>query len=161
MSYCLLRSSPHQRPGSVSSCSAIILSNALLKISEIQGLQHTPVILRDIIQCQWLCVQELRQLVYDKWGKSYDVRIMQRSGSTYMHIMWKHLEQQSFPLTEEEYQEQLDAVAELCSVWGVSEVVRSGIQTARARGPGISVGGAARAIQITLGRGLDMMGGTR
>jgi hypothetical protein len=86
---------------------------------------------------------------------------MQRSGSTYLHIMWKHLEQQSFPLTEEEYQDQLDAVAELCSVWGVSELVRAGIQTARARGPGFSVGGAARAIQITLGRGLDMMGGTR
>lgn len=89
------------------------------------------------------------------------MRIMQRSGSTFMHIMWKYLEQQSFPLTEDEYQEQLDAVAELCSEWGVSEMVRAGIQAARDRGPGISVGGAARAVQITLGKGLDMMGGSR
>jgi Domain of unknown function (DUF3067) len=105
-------------------------------------------------------VQELRRLIYDKWNKSYDVRLLQRAGKTYIHIMWKHLEQQSFPLTDNEYQAQLDAIAELVNVWGVSDVVRSGIVTARPRGPGEGVGGAARAVQIDLGPGLDMLGGS-
>lgn len=106
-------------------------------------------------------LQELRQLLLDKWGKSFDVRLLKRSGNMYLHVMWKFLEQQSFPLTEDEYEEQLNAVAELCSLWGVSEIVRNGIVSAHDRGPGFSVGGAAKAIQIPLGRGLDMMGGGR
>ena len=32
--------------------------------------------------------------------------------------MWRFLEQQSFPLTEEEYLLQLDAVAEYITEWG-------------------------------------------
>ena len=75
--------------------------------------------------------------------------------------MWKHLEQKSFPLTEEEYQEQLNAVAELCAEWGVSDVVRNGIRAANDKGPGLTQGGGARAVQIPLGRGLDMLGGGR
>lgn len=42
-------------------------------------------------------------------GRSYDVRLQRRGRRLYLHVMWKHLEQQSFPLTEEEYQAQLDA----------------------------------------------------
>jgi hypothetical protein len=104
-------------------------------------------------------VQELRRLIYAKWNKSYDVRLLQRAGKTYVHIMWAHLEQQSFPLTDTEYQAQVDAIAELVTVWGVSDVVRNGIRTARPRGPGISIG-AAKAVQIDLGPGLDMLGGS-
>jgi hypothetical protein len=33
--------------------------------------------------------------------------------------MWKFLEQKSFPLTEAEYDEQLDAVAEYLNAWGM------------------------------------------
>jgi Domain of unknown function (DUF3067) len=106
-------------------------------------------------------LQELRELVFSKWGKSYDVRIQKRSSRTFVHIMWRHLEQKSFPLTEQEYQEQLDAVAELCSMWGVSNLVRDGIRSASDKGPGYTAGGAARAIQIPLGSGLDMLGGSR
>lgn len=95
--------------------------------------------------------------MFDKWGHSFDVRLLQRAGKTYMHIMWKFLEQASFPLTDEEYQEQLDAVAELCALWGVSDIVRQGISSASPRGPGYSVGGAAKAIQIVLGRNLSML----
>lgn len=60
--------------------------------------------------------------------------------------MWKHLEQRSFPLTEEQYQEQLDAVAEMVALWGVSDTVRAGIAGGRARGPGFTAGGSARAV---------------
>ena len=75
--------------------------------------------------------------------------------------MWRFLEQQSFPMSEEQYQQQLDAVAELCSEWGMSDVVRNGIQSASQKGPHMSQGGGARAVSIPLGAGLDMMGGTR
>jgi Domain of unknown function (DUF3067) len=110
--------------------------------------------------CMGSCLQELRTLIKDKWGRSYDVRLLQRSGRTHLHVMWKFLEQQSFPLTDSEYQAQLDAIADLVTIWGVADVVRAGIQSASARGPGISVGGAAKAIQISLGPGFDMMGGS-
>ncbi|MEW5316528.1 MAG: hypothetical protein WDW38_007896 [Sanguina aurantia] len=52
--------------------------------------------------------KQLRALVFKKWGKTYDV-------------MWKFLEQQSFPLSETEYMQQLDAVAEYLTEWGVTE----------------------------------------
>jgi hypothetical protein len=106
-------------------------------------------------------LQELRHLIYDKWGKSYEARIHRREGRMYLQIMWKFLEQQSFPLTEEQYNAQLDAVAELCAMWGVSGIVRSGIRSAAVRGPGLPIGtgASARAIQILLGKGLDMLGG--
>jgi hypothetical protein len=38
--------------------------------------------------------------------------------------MWKFLEQASFPLTEQEYMQQLDAVAEYLNDWGVADTVR-------------------------------------
>lgn len=106
-------------------------------------------------------MQELRQLIWDKWGKSFEVRIQNRARRTYIHVMWKYLEQKSFHLTDDEYQEQLDAVAELVALWGFSDVVRKGIASADKNGPGYTAGGAARAIQIPLGTGLDMLGGGR
>lgn len=108
-------------------------------------------------------MQELRQLIFDKWGKSYEARIHRRAGRMYLQIMWKFLEQQSFPLTKEQYNAQLDAVAELCALWGMSDVVRAGIRSAAMRGPGLTIGtgASARAIQIPLGKGLDILGGGR
>lgn len=103
-------------------------------------------------------LQELRRLVEKQFGAAYEVRLLQRSGRTYMHIMWRHLGQQSFLLTEDEYQMQLDAVAELCAEWGTSDLVRNGIQSAKA-GPGYSKGGSTgRPVQIFLGTGLSMLG---
>ena len=67
--------------------------------------------------------EELRLLVLNKWGKMYDTRIHQRRDQfnklqLYLQIMWKHVGQKSFPLTETAYVEQLDAVAELLTEWG-------------------------------------------
>ena len=66
------------------------------------------------------------QIVREKWGASYDVRINRRRDGFnqqkfYLQVMWKYLEQKSFPLTEEQYNQQLDAVAELLTEWGVQE----------------------------------------
>ena len=67
--------------------------------------------------------------------------------------MWKHLEQASFPLTEGQYQEQLDAVAEYLTGWGVASTVRTAIMSAKQRGPGYTGGGGARAVRVWQGRG--------
>jgi hypothetical protein len=55
--------------------------------------------------------------------------------------------QQSFPLTEEEYQRQLDAVAEYLTMWGVAPTVRAAIRSSNSRGPGYTGGGGARAVR--------------
>ncbi|CAD7695745.1 unnamed protein product [Ostreobium quekettii] len=99
--------------------------------------------------------RELRQLVYDKWGRSYDVRIHKRGPRTYLQVMWKYLEQQSFPLTEAEYQEQLDAVAYVLTEWGAASTVRQGIAAARRSGPGYTGGGGAKAVAIPLAVDLE------
>jgi Domain of unknown function (DUF3067) len=95
--------------------------------------------------------------VYEQWGRSYEVRVVQRMRRTFVHVMWAHLEQKSFPMTEEEYQMQLDAVAGLCAEWGMSDVVRNGIKSAK-RHPGNPNGGGPRPVQIVLAPGLSMLG---
>ena len=98
-----------------------------------------------------MCGAELRELVYSKWSRTYDIRLRRRGSRMFLEVLWKHLEQASFPLTEEEYMEVLDAVAAYISEWGVGDEVRRGIQAASTRGPGITGGRAAKSIMISLG----------
>ncbi|KXZ46229.1 hypothetical protein GPECTOR_46g298 [Gonium pectorale] len=67
----------------------------------------------------------------------------------YLQVMWKFLEQRSFPLTETEYMQQLDAVAEYLTDWGVADTVRQAIMQTR-KPPGYTVGGGARCVSIPL-----------
>lgn len=69
----------------------------------------------------------------------------------WLEIMWKFLEQQSFPLTEQEYELQLDAVAAFLNMWEVQDLVRTSIKGAPKRGPGYTGGGNARPVSIALG----------
>lgn len=62
--------------------------------------------------------------------------------------MWKFLEQRSFHLSESEYSQQLDAVAEYLTLWRVAPTVRAGIRSATPRGPGYTGGGGARAVGV-------------
>ncbi|GLI60762.1 hypothetical protein VaNZ11_002993 [Volvox africanus] len=100
--------------------------------------------------------KDLRELVLQKWGRSYDVRLCKLQGRMYLQVMWKFLEQRSFPLTENEYMQQLDAVAEYLNEWGVADTVRQGIIQAR-KPPGYTGGGNARCISIPLA--VDLGGG--
>ncbi|CAK0743581.1 hypothetical protein CVIRNUC_001481 [Coccomyxa viridis] len=68
----------------------------------------------------------------------------------YLQIMWKFLEQSSFHLSESEYSQQLEAVAEYLTLWRVAPTVRAGIRSAKPRGPGYTGGGGARAVTIPL-----------
>mmetsp|Transcript_32343 Transcript_32343/g.71527 ORF Transcript_32343/g.71527 Transcript_32343/m.71527 type:complete len:193 (-) Transcript_32343:499-1077(-) len=94
--------------------------------------------------------RELRELVFQKWGRTYDVRLQKLGSKIYLQVMWRFLEQQSFPLTEVEYMQQLDAVAEYLTEWGVVDTVKQGIASARPKGPGYTGGGNARCVSIPL-----------
>ena len=87
---------------------------------------------------------ELRRLVVAKWGKPFDTRIHRRRDARqelkfYLQVMWKHVEQQSFHMSEGEYSDQLQAVAELITEWGMADYVREQIRQTDQR-PGIGVG---------------------
>lgn len=82
------------------------------------------------------CLNDDEQLVRDRWGASYDVRLSKMAGRfgkkrVYLQVMWKFLEQKSFPLSEDEYMAQLEAVAEYLNIWGVADLVRKEIKTTK------------------------------
>jgi hypothetical protein len=65
--------------------------------------------------------ESLRQLLLQKWGYSYDLQVRRISNSTKIHIqvMWRYLEQASFPLTETEYLQHLETIANHLLAWGI------------------------------------------
>ena len=98
--------------------------------------------------------EELRSMVLKRYGRLYDARICQRRDrfnklQIYLQIMWKFLGQKSFPLSEEEYIEQTDAVAELLSEWNVGDVVRENLPK-NPKTPKMDTTGA-NAVMIPLG----------
>ena len=77
--------------------------------------------------------QDLRQLLLDKWGRSYDIQVRRTQGKIFVLIMWKYLEQQSFPLSEAEYLAHLDTIAQYLQGWGGFEQVQSYVEKTRDR----------------------------
>ncbi len=77
--------------------------------------------------------QDLHHLLLNKWGRSYDVQLRRHQGKVFVQVMWKYLEQASFPLTEEEYKEHLDTVASYLHGFGAAEQVRIFIEQTRDR----------------------------
>jgi hypothetical protein len=72
--------------------------------------------------------EELRQLLLDKWGCSFDIRLRKSRGTVFVQIMWKYLEQQSFPLSESEYLAHLDAIANYLNAWSAQQQFRDYLQ---------------------------------
>jgi Domain of unknown function (DUF3067) len=77
--------------------------------------------------------QELRQLLLEKWGHSYDVQLRRTQGKIFLQIMWKYLEQASFPLSEVEYEEHLESVANYLDNLGGAVQVQMFIRETRER----------------------------
>lgn len=77
--------------------------------------------------------KELQQLLCEKWGHSYDVQLRRTQGKIFVQIMWKYLEQASFPLSEAEYQEHLDTVVNYLHAMGGVVKVQAFIQETRER----------------------------
>jgi hypothetical protein len=61
---------------------------------------------------------DLQQLLQSKWGRSYDIQLRRIKDKIHVQVMWKYLEQASFPLSESEYLEHLDAIASYLHEWG-------------------------------------------
>ncbi len=76
---------------------------------------------------------ELQSLITDKWGYSFDVQFRRQQGKVFLQVMWRYLEQASFPLTEAEYLEHLNGIATYLVAWGQTEPVRSAINQTRDR----------------------------
>jgi len=89
----------------------------------------------------------LRQLLLNKWGRSYDIQIRRTQGKIFVQVMWKYLEQVSFPLSEADYLEHLNTIANYLHAWGGVTQVENYIQQTRER-PRL---GKAVSIPIELG----------
>jgi hypothetical protein len=77
--------------------------------------------------------QELHQLLLDKWGRSYDIQLRRTQGKIFVQVMWKYLEQISFPLTEVEYLAHLEMIAGYLHAWGAVAQVENYIDQTRDR----------------------------
>ncbi|MEO3705008.1 DUF3067 family protein [Trichormus azollae] len=77
--------------------------------------------------------QEFRQLLIDKWGYSYDVQLRRTQGKIFLQVMWKYLEQASFPLSESQYQEHLNSIANYLNALGGTIQVQSFITQTKER----------------------------
>jgi len=77
--------------------------------------------------------QDLHQLLLNKWGRSYDVQLRRTQGKVFVQVMWKYLEQASFPLTEAEYQTHLETIASYLHALGGGAQVQKFIEQTRER----------------------------
>ncbi len=91
--------------------------------------------------------EDLRLLLLNKWGCSFDMQLRRTQGKIFVQVMWRYLEQVSFPMTEAEYLEHLNAIAEYLNAWGSTAQVQTYIEQTRDR-PRL---GKAVSIPIDLG----------
>ena len=78
-------------------------------------------------------VEEIISYLINRWGKRYDFRLFKRQNILYFQMMWKYLEQESFPLTEQEYKNSLADKIEILNRGGYSDEVRNWFLTVNAR----------------------------
>ncbi|MDJ0687650.1 MAG: DUF3067 family protein [Xenococcaceae cyanobacterium MO_188.B32] len=77
--------------------------------------------------------EELHQILLSKWGCSYDIQLRRIKGRIFVQVMWKYLEQASFPLSEQEYLEHLEAITSYLHAWGGVQQVQNFIEQTRDR----------------------------
>lgn len=90
---------------------------------------------------------ELRAIMLEKWGFSYDVQLRKIKGKIFVQIMWKYLEQASFGATEETYIAHLNWVISHLESWGAVDQVTAFLAKTKEK-PRI---GKAVSIPIALG----------
>ena len=78
-------------------------------------------------------VDEIIYYLVNRWGRKYDLRLFTRKNNLYLQIMWKFLEQESFPLTENEYRQSIAEKIEILNRCGYADEVRKWIQTINAK----------------------------
>ena len=93
------------------------------------GLRHAVGVLQPLAMP--LTAAELLSILRERWGASYDLQLHRRAGRLYLQVMWAYLEQQSFPLSEEDYLERLEQLVEQLNGIGQADEVRNWLQTTR------------------------------
>jgi hypothetical protein len=71
-----------------------------------------------------LSASEVIGLLRQRWQASYDLQLVQRRGRVYLQVMWAYQEQQSFPLSAEDYERHIGELVLLLNSLGVAAVVR-------------------------------------
>ncbi len=74
---------------------------------------------------------DFQSLLQAKWGHSYDVQLRRVHQKVVLLVMWRYLEQPSFPLSEAEYLAHLEEVLAHLQAWGVWEAVQREIEATR------------------------------
>ena len=72
---------------------------------------------------------EILQILRQRWQASYDLQLIVRRGRLYLQVMWGYLEQQSFPMTAEQYEAQLEELVATLNGLGVAGQVRGWLLT--------------------------------
>ncbi|KAF7809371.1 putative duf3067 family protein [Senna tora] len=80
---------------------------------------------------------DLATLIRNKYGRSYDVQLIKKEfmgrNLLALNVMWKYMEQRSFPLSEEEYILRLDDVANTLKCWGAVSHIRNSLAKSKER----------------------------
>ena len=77
--------------------------------------------------------RELRQLLINKWGQAYDLQFRRTQGKIFLQIMLKYFGQVSFPLSETDYQDHLDSIANYLNALGGTQQVQTFITETKER----------------------------
>ena len=77
--------------------------------------------------------KELHHIILKKWGRSYDIQLRKTKGKIFFQVMWKYLEQASFPLSKTEYFQHLDQVCDYINGWSVESKIQTFIAQTRDR----------------------------
>ena len=75
-----------------------------------------------------LRAEEVMECLRRRWGVTYDLKLLIKRDRIYLQMMWGFLEQQSFPLNEETYRENLNRTLEIINRAGQSDFVRNWLE---------------------------------
>jgi len=94
-----------------------------------------------------MTAEDLQMLLIDKWGYSYDVQIRKMPNKLFFQVMWRYLEQASFPMSDVEYLDHLANMVTYLEGMGTLEQVANAIRETKEK-PRL---GKAVSIPIELG----------
>ena len=80
-----------------------------------------------------LTVDEVITFLRMRWGVTYELQLLVRGKNLYLQVMWRYLEQQSFPKTEVCYRSDLSEILEIVNEIGQAELVREWLETLTSR----------------------------
>ncbi len=92
--------------------------------------------------------EDFQELLINKWGYSFDVQLRKTSTKVFFQVMWRYLEQVSFPMDEEDYLAHLKEIVFYLEAMGCLTQVKMAIEQTNER-PRL---GKAVSIPIDLGR---------